>query len=253
MERNTQPSEKKVSSDGQCLAVNSIFHTIQGEGPYAGHPSVFVRLAGCNLQCPLCDTEYTSRENLHIFEIAKRVNFAAYPAQSPPLVVITGGEPFRQSIGPLIYHLNSLGYSVQIETNGSLYQDDIPWTRNDKVCKDGLFTAGVRKNNRLTVVCSPKTGAINQNLLPHIDAFKYVANVAALENSADGLPSHALEHPNARGLARPPKGHPAPIYLQAVDEKNTAANHRNVQAVVKSCLRYGYILCTQIHKQIGVE
>ena len=64
MQRNTQPAEKQVKSSGLILAINSIFYTIQGEGPFAGSPAVFVRLAGCNLQCPMCDTEYTSRQQM---------------------------------------------------------------------------------------------------------------------------------------------------------------------------------------------
>ena len=54
MKTNTQEPEK-IDRD-RHLDVHSIFHTIQGEGPYCGHPAVFIRLAGCNLQCPGCDT-----------------------------------------------------------------------------------------------------------------------------------------------------------------------------------------------------
>ena len=53
------PEKQQLRGDG-LLAVHSIFYTIQGEGPFAGETAVFVRLAGCNLQCPLCDTDYTS-------------------------------------------------------------------------------------------------------------------------------------------------------------------------------------------------
>src|SRR3954467_9071958 len=49
-----------VRSDGNSLSIHSIFYTLQGEGPYSGCPAVFMRLAGCNLQCPGCDTDYTS-------------------------------------------------------------------------------------------------------------------------------------------------------------------------------------------------
>ena len=58
---NIQPIEKRELSVDGSVQVHSIFYTLQGEGPFSGQPAVFVRLAGCNLQCPACDTDYTSR------------------------------------------------------------------------------------------------------------------------------------------------------------------------------------------------
>ena len=252
--QNLQAPEKRVISDGQQLAVNSMFHTIQGEGPFAGSPATFIRLAGCNLQCPLCDTEYTNRLSMGIDEIFEQV-FKCTPSDSkvPELVVITGGEPFRQSIGPLIEKLLSGGFRVQIETNGTLYQK-IPF-----------------EADRLTIVCSPKAGSINKKLMPHIDVLKYVATVESLIGSSDGLPAHALEHPCGGHLARPPDWWKGDIYLQPVDEsmrhgkrfnykdKNFApdeevvqSNKANLEAVVQSCLKYGHRLCIQIHKLAGL-
>ena len=62
---NTQPTEKRTNS--QNLDITEIFFTIQGEGPFSGHRAVFIRLAGCNLQCPACDTinSIPSRLRIH--------------------------------------------------------------------------------------------------------------------------------------------------------------------------------------------
>jgi len=49
---NQQPIEKQFLHPKGDLEVHSIFLTIQGEGPFTGQRAVFVRLAGCNLQCP---------------------------------------------------------------------------------------------------------------------------------------------------------------------------------------------------------
>ncbi len=244
MQRNTQPAEKqdKSKGNGLFLAVNSIFYTIQGEGPFAGSPAVFVRLAGCNLQCPMCDTEYTSRQQMAwpviIRKIREELGFPKedrnyYPGKGV-LVVITGGEPFRQNLDPLVFNLLERGFKVQIETNGTLYCD-LPFY-----------------DPNLTIVCSPKAGAINKKLAPHINALKYVATVDSLVNSPDGLPTHALEHPNGGMLARPPQGFAGQIYLQPVDEQDNEVNGSNLAAVVKSCMDHGYRLCLQVHKIIGV-
>lgn len=236
MQRNTQPAEKQDKSDGSLLAVNSIFYTIQGEGPFAGSPAVFVRLAGCNLQCPMCDTEYFSRTFRTPKAITGAVAVAFGGKTKSNLVVITGGEPFRQDIDDLVCELLANGFKVQIETNGTLYR---------------LLSA--YGDDNLTIVCSPKTGTINKKLAPHIDALKYVATYESLEVSPDGLPMHALEHPNNGMLARPPEGFKGVIYLQPVDEQNEAKNSFNRDAVVKSCMTHGYRLCLQVHKIIGVD
>lgn len=264
MKTNSQPPEKKVGGgitwDGS-YAVNSIFHTIQGEGPFAGEPAVFIRLAGCNLQCPKCDTEYTSRTAMTAAEICD-ASWGAVPQHGesakengPPyrwerfkcgLVVITGGEPFRQPIGSLVRALVETGYRVQIETNGSFAPDmNFPF---------GYLRNGSPRPSaqRVWIVCSPKTGKVSPWLLPGIDAFKYVASVESLKDSPDGLPMRALGHPASPMLYRPPVEHSALIFLQPEDEGHDYPNALNRKAVVESCLKYGHRLCIQTHKLIGV-
>lgn len=232
MRTNEQQPEAPAGGDGTVIAVNSIFHTIQGEGPFAGTPAIFVRLAGCNLQCPMCDTEYSRRAEMSIHAILCAVSEWRDRCR---LVVITGGEPFRQNIELLVKQLIDVGgYRVQIETNGTLWQEG--------------FTAW---RDGLTIVCSPKTGSVNKKLMPFVHAWKYVATADNI-HLGDGLPTHALGHP-CRDLFRPPKGHTAPVYLQPVDERNTAQNRRNQDAVVQSCLTHGHRLCLQLHKIIGQD
>ncbi|WP_046973456.1 7-carboxy-7-deazaguanine synthase QueE, partial [Dyella japonica] len=96
--------------------------TIQGEGPFCGQPAVFVRLAGCNLQCPGCDTNYTSnRKKMSHSDIWQEIVHVTGEAKTK-LVVITGGEPFRQPevVNFINYLIDMKGYRVQVETNGTM-------------------------------------------------------------------------------------------------------------------------------------
>lgn len=94
-----------------------IFYSLQGEGVRCGTPTVFLRLAGCNLSCSWCDTKYSWGEGIEMKEeeIARAVL-----AFSCPALVITGGEPLMQanSLSRLLPLLpNSL--FIEIETNGT--------------------------------------------------------------------------------------------------------------------------------------
>ncbi len=217
--------------EGIGLNVHTIFYTIQGEGPFVGRPCVFVRLYGCNLQCPQCDTDYTSlQRNWSPTRLAQHV-ISLYPAPRPRLVIITGGEPFRQNIVPFIEALQNDGCTVQIETNGTLApQENLP--------------------EATVIVCSPKTGRVNKRLLPSISAYKYVVTADQVLRE-DGLPLTALGHPAKPMLARPPAGFPVErIYVQPVDPDLDGAN---IAACKASCYKFGYTIGVQLHKIIGVD
>jgi 7-carboxy-7-deazaguanine synthase len=85
------------------MVINEIFYSLQGEGFLAGVPSVFVRLAGCPLQCRWCDTKYAwdqrAGEDYNIGDIVKTVQ--QWPCK---FIVITGGEPMINSDLPQLVH-----------------------------------------------------------------------------------------------------------------------------------------------------
>ena len=101
------------------MKVCEIFTSIQGESTYAGLPCTFVRLAGCNLRCIYCDTQYSydGGSEMTIGEIISHVKGAGVK-----LVEITGGEPLVQKDDTLALTMELLdqGYEVLIETNGSI-------------------------------------------------------------------------------------------------------------------------------------
>jgi 7-carboxy-7-deazaguanine synthase len=226
---NLQPAEKPLHNTTGDLEVHSVFDTIQGEGPFAGTPAVFVRLAACNIQCPSCDTDYTSkRETLSAAALVSRV--ASAQEWKRKLVVITGGEPLRQPLWLFVRMLLTGGFKVQIETNGTLWQDSVPFGREG-----------------LSVVCSPKTPSLNGALLPHIDAYKYVLHHAHVDH--DGLPTMTLN--NARP-ARPPAGFSGDVFVQPEDSVDMIDNMKNLDAAKASCVRHGYRLSLQLHKMLGL-
>ncbi len=101
------------------LSLSEIFFSLQGESTFAGLPCLFVRLAGCNLNCSFCDTRYARQEidgeKVSISEIVNRVS-----AYQVFLLELTGGEPLLQPETPeLIRTLLDLDYTVLVETNGS--------------------------------------------------------------------------------------------------------------------------------------
>jgi 7-carboxy-7-deazaguanine synthase len=109
------------------MKVNEIFHSIQGETTRAGFPSVFIRLAGCNLGCSYCDTVYARSESSGIEMPIDEIIHAAEVYKNIDHITITGGEPLTQKESiKLIKELIGKGYTVQLETNGSISLNDIP-------------------------------------------------------------------------------------------------------------------------------
>jgi organic radical activating enzyme len=100
------------------IQLSEIFYSIQGEGTWTGTPAVFVRLAGCNLACDFCDTDYALKELLSVDDIVRRVRDAGGAC---PMVVLTGGEPLAQTeSSDLIEALRRDGRRVHIESNGTI-------------------------------------------------------------------------------------------------------------------------------------
>ena len=118
-------------------SVKECFLTLQGEGAQSGSRAVFLRLAGCNLwtgreqdrataECSFCDTDFvgTDGEGGGKFqmadELAAHVEAIWGNGQERRLVVITGGEPMLQLDEALVEALHARGFSIAVETNGTL-------------------------------------------------------------------------------------------------------------------------------------
>jgi 7-carboxy-7-deazaguanine synthase len=103
-----------------------LYKSVQGESSFAGLPCIFVRLAGCNLRCTWCDSEYTftGGKPYSADEIVAQIEALA-PCR---LIEFTGGEPMLQSreLLPLMERLLAQNYTLMIETSGERPLADVP-------------------------------------------------------------------------------------------------------------------------------
>lgn len=124
-------------SESTLYRVKEVFYTLQGEGAHAGRPAVFCRFSKCNLWngredsrqtavCNFCDTDFvgTDGQNGGLYsaaELTARI-VSLWPdiSQGQPYVVCTGGEPLLQLDEPLIDALHQAGFTIGVETNGTL-------------------------------------------------------------------------------------------------------------------------------------
>lgn len=100
------------------IQVNEVFDSIQGEGYWAGIPATFLRLQGCNLRCPWCDTKHAQGleggQEWDTDDLAQELL-----GHKPTVIVITGGEPLMQAEAikelwvPLV-----MSKRLHFETNG---------------------------------------------------------------------------------------------------------------------------------------
>lgn len=220
------PKRAPVKGDGSVLSVKNIFKTLQGEGPHVGVPAIFIRLGGCNLACSFCDTEFEEYKDISLTEVIGSIQNLSLNNQgvkSINLVVITGGEPFRQPINSLCCELLESGFQVQIETNGTIYRE-LP--------------------EEVEIVCSPKVSnnkylSIRADLLPRITAFKFL------------ISSNIANYSSVPELGQ--SKYNTPVFVQAMDEYDPVINAKNQKMVVDLAINNGYRLSYQIHKNLGIE
>ncbi|MAE62067.1 MAG: 7-carboxy-7-deazaguanine synthase [Planctomycetaceae bacterium] len=164
------------------LMINEVFHSIQGESTWAGRPCVFVRLTGCHLRCQYCDTEYAFHEGSR-WSLDDLLDKVERIGRGCRLVEVTGGEPLLQAnVHPLMGRLCDRGYTVLIETSGTL----------------DITSCDVRVN-RIVDLKTPGSGACDQNHWANLDRLtardevKFVlTDRADYEWSRDVIQRHGL-------------------------------------------------------------
>jgi 7-carboxy-7-deazaguanine synthase len=216
-----------------------MFETIQGEGAHTGIPSIFVRLQGCPVGCPWCDTKHTweIKEDLIVSskeiieqteesetyflsddkELLTLFEKEGYQAKH---VVITGGEPCMYDLRGLTTLLHDNGFTTQIETSGTfeIFCDDRTYvTVSPKINMRGGFevlTSALERANEI------KHPIAMQKHIDELDAL--LANVSSLEGKQ--------------------------VCLQPISQQPRAT-----ELAVKTCIARNWRLSLQTHKYIGIE
>ena len=126
--------------NAMTYSIKEIFFTLQGEGAHSGRAAIFLRFAGCNLWtgreedrykaiCQFCDTDFvgTDGENGGKYETAEMVANLVDKIwcdhtenQNRKYIVCTGGEPLLQIDAPFIDALHQKGFTIAIESNGTI-------------------------------------------------------------------------------------------------------------------------------------
>ena len=245
---NNPTLKHEHNADGYTLRVQEVFSTIQGEGPLAGTPATFVRLYGCHLKCHFCDTDFMSNDTPRgVHELVDSVN-----ALGNTLVVLTGGEPLRQNVLPLVEKLLKAGHRAQIETAGSMpLPGDI-----------GAWTRLIEDSGRLSFVVSPKGPTARPEFedpwVSSVVSWKYVVHHAdATDDTGIPIADYQTKDPSARHprrLARPATIDPTNTYIQPMDmgEGDIETSAKNLAHAIALCRRHGYRLSLQQHKLLGL-
>jgi len=216
------------------IAIAEIFHSIQGEGLYAGVPAIFVRLAGCNLTCPGwgttgCDTTEVWRhtwKKLTPEETIVHIR-SEWPNTEGWHLIITGGEPTLQwnLVSRLAYQANTYAghYVVELETNGTIMPGSYPDHIALITCSPKLMSAG----NPLKKAYVPEVLRYFAGL-QHVDVvWKFVVQ------KEEDLEEVDLRYVRTFGLDK------KEVYLMPEGATCEAIQEHSKQ-VVEWCKKYGY-------------
>lgn len=211
------------------MKVNTFYPTIQGEGAMTGVPMIVLRLQGCSVGCPWCDTKETWDADggieLHPAEIAKRLaRYREHPdTKGIEWILLTGGEPAEQDLSELIPVLHEKGWRVALETSGTA-----PLPAN----------AGFDFVTVSPKMLMPGKKLVLATALLRADEIKHVVGS---ERDIDMLDTLL----NSCSQSWP--GTMPPVTLQPVSQSEKAT-----RLCTRVCLERGWRLSVQVHKVIGL-
>ncbi|MDJ0899549.1 MAG: 7-carboxy-7-deazaguanine synthase QueE [Xenococcus sp. MO_188.B8] len=120
-------SQNAIATNIRTYPVVETFHSVQGEGYWTGVNAFFIRLGGCDVHCPWCDTKESWNAKRHpqyyVADLAKLAHQV-----STAIVIITGGEPLMHDLSSLTTAIKELGMAVHLETSGAYpYSGNFDW------------------------------------------------------------------------------------------------------------------------------
>lgn len=188
--------------------VKEMFLTAQGEGANIGRTAVFIRFAGCNLWsgreddrasaiCRFCDTDFVGGLRYAGADELADAAAALWPASPHRMAVLTGGEPLLQADAALIGALQSRGFYVAVETNGT---QPLP-ARLDWVCVSPKAGAPLKLSqaDELKLVY-PQPGAVPEQFaaFPAIHRWLSPMDSPARAENTRRAAAYCLAHPEWR-------------------------------------------------------
>ncbi len=221
------------------MKISEIFYSIQGEGPSAGRPAVFVRFQGCNLKCPFCDSKYTWNGNYTEMDASEVIEQAIEKVEeeigelvlyNDILVVFTGGEPmmYQESLKKCIEGFRGKGFTdFEIETNGTLS----PQSKNIISIFDGVH-----------FIISPKLNMMDNE--EDVDVMKFSTPrtlkfvVEDKEDCRDVMDWYCDNITRGEEIYFMPKG------------KFKADLEKNSKEIVEMCKKYGVKFTPRLHIDI---
>ena len=219
----------------ELFGVNEVFETIQGEATWTGTPAVFVRLQGCEVGCPWCDTKHTWALNPALETSANRM--LAKTGDSPSYarlssleitnivarfdakhVVITGGEPCDYDLRDLVEDLRKARRTVQIETSGT-----------SQVLAGAAWVTVSPKINM------PGGRKVRADAVERANEIKMPVGK---ESDVEALKAFLALHPSVGGV----------VWLQPLSQSPKAT-----KLCVEAATKNGWRLSLQTHKYLGVR
>jgi len=204
------------------FSLSDFFYSLKGEGKWTGTPMTFIRLAGCNLNCVYCDTDYTQKMVWSLAEIITKVK--ELPTRR---VVITGGEPTLQNIALLAEQLRTINCKVHLETNGTNFinLDNFDW-----------------------VAVSPKSpiGTLDENMLRQANEVKFLIG----RDWGEGYIAEVMK----KFRLRLPFKYVMPLARAYPFSSHDGLQAENAQKAINFCLEHpSFSLCPQVHKIYGFK